>query len=1626
MKKNRIAIFLVITLIIGTFIYSPVEIKKINKKVEEIITPKTSSSPITFKFGTDAGPHDLDPHNAWDYDSWNVIDQVVETLFAYDLSSPELNIIPRLASGYGTWSVDGLRYFVPVREGVTFHDGSLLDKTAVIWNFDRLNYLMNSHAEPSQLSSLYRWPDGTPIINSTNIYNATHIQFVLNRKFAPFEALLCVSGSGIMSPLSTPAEDYIDLLTGDLVGTGPFEYNEYIENVEVRFQKYDNYWGGAADIDELIFSIIPDSQDRTQALLDGEIDFINTPDRTMLQELRDNSEITLGGSHSDTTIRYLGMNNQLIPVYMRKAISYAIDYYRIIEELMNGEAVRLKSPLPLGIRYFNWGFNVPQTNITTARQALIDSGMYIDLPLVDDDQGWVDRANTNPLAVYNFSYWWGTDDPRMPLINILQENLEKIGVIVLEEVITWEEFLRRATEERNLLELFYIGWGADYNDPYDYINHLFSSDGYWNLAQVNDATVQGWIGSAESELDPGARETLYDDIQRRLVEEVFPWCWLFVARNYDAFNNKFVGFLPNPLDKVWFHSVQLSVPQLKSNWLVNEVTLDGVISLGEWDETIAYDIALNRTWGWPNRQSEPSSKVLTVRFKNDEEWLYILYEIPKAQLETAPEWAGIAFFWETFGDNGVVELGGGTRDEYGWTGTYWHNDLDASGGENNVEGTGSSDDLYYRFEFRKELNSGDPQDWVQWPGEIMGPYFLVHLFDSLLVSSFEQWVSVQLSRRHLISNWLTNGVTLDGIISSGEWTDAIPYDIPLYKAGGWPTPFYLRSDKVPTVRFKNDGEWLYGLYEIEWPELDTQPEVAGIGSSGFYGNPRTQSDGASVGIGGWTNDRYGFDGYLWYLDTEVSGQNDMEGMGVFDGDYYLFEFRKRLDSNDGWDWDVSPGGTLGDPFGPPWFWVTMTDWDTGFTYIQYLMLQLTSGTIQVSNDFTLTSDIYFGANAGFEIVEDGITLNGNGYKIIGNGSGTGVRIINQNYVSVKNLTVQGFFDGIAIYGGEQNKISANYISDNLNTGILLSSTQNEVTNNIITRNNVGAAVNATSNYIYRNLLINNGFQIADVYPGTNFWYDAVNETGNFWSNYWGEDDGSGGRIAGDYIGDTQLPHEEVDYYPLMDPSIPEQYGPLPYADAWMVGHGGSPVIVEAVDPYGRIITADVNEIGLNAFYIENEEWEPGEASIMILIAIDPEAPLTGTYTIEITATEDTTYSLQVFTSAVGEILLAQSFEDVSLDEGQSDTIGTIVQEAEDPVPGEPPVTAEPGDVIRKDIDAPTVYISQPESSEQIWGSSVYVEGTAIDDSGVRNVTVNGVEIERTPTGIPNEVSFNTTVEGLELGENTITINVTDNNFNSIIVKRVVFRDAEITFTGPLEPLVLGTSCEMTADFTDLDVDEIHNATWDWGDDTTSKGTVDQTNDIVIGSHIYNEPGVYVVTLTIEDSVGESETAMWSQYIVIYDASRGFVTGGGWIDSPEDAYPADPGLCGKANFGFVAKYKKGTLIPTGNTEFMFHAGDLNFHSDTYDWLTIAGAKAIFKGIGTINGEGSYKFILTAIDGELVGGGAADRFRIKIWIENEETGEEIIIYDNGLGDADNEELDGTTEIGGGSIMIHKSPK
>jgi hypothetical protein len=142
-----------------------------------------------------------------------------------------------------------------------------------------------------------------------------------------------------------------------------------------------------------------------------------------------------------------------------------------------------------------------------------------------------------------------------------------------------------------------------------------------------------------------------------------------------------------------------------------------------------------------------------------------------------------------------------------------------------------------------------------------------------------------------------------------------------------------------------------------------------------------------------------------------------------------------------------------------------------------------------------------------------------------------------------------------------------------------------------------------------------------------------------------------------------------------------------------------------------------------------------------------------------------------------------------------------------------------------------------------------------------------------------------------------------------------------------------------------------------------------------------------------------------------------VTGGGTLDSPAGAWTADPALTGRANFGFVSRYQKGANTPDGHTVFRFNAGDLDFRSSSYQWLVVAGAKAKFKGTGTIGGNGDYGFMITATDG---GADSIDQFRIKIW----DAATSQVVYDNQLGEAD--DAYAGTAITSGNIIVHSGGK
>jgi hypothetical protein len=323
-----------------------------------------------------------------------------------------------------------------------------------------------------------------------------------------------------------------------------------------------------------------------------------------------------------------------------------------------------------------------------------------------------------------------------------------------------------------------------------------------------------------------------------------------------------------------------------------------------------------------------------------------------------------------------------------------------------------------------------------------------------------------------------------------------------------------------------------------------------------------------------------------------------------------------------------------------------------------------------------------------------------------------------------------------------------------------------------------------------------------------------------------------------------------------------------------------------------------------------------------------------------------------------------------------------------------------------DNTPPTVSLTQPADVHAGAGCTALVPAVAITASDNCPGTLTAVQDPAAGTS-----------EGP--GSYQIKVTVTDAHGISTVAYTTfnVLNDtpSSLTFTSPTGPLPKG-SATVSLDFTDEPA-QGHTCAFSW-DDLSPDTTQPAAGLSCSASHTYNAAGVYSVTVKVTDDCGNSASS--TLLVVIYDPNAGFVTGGGFIMSPGGAYPADPSLSGKANFGFVSKYQKGATVPTGETEFQFQVANFNFHSSVYQWLVISGAKAQYKGTGTVNNTGNYGFLLTATDGQLNGGGGVDKFRIKIWDINNGG---VVVYDNVLGASDDIDSANPQAIAGGSIVIHK---
>ena len=210
--------------------------------------------------------------------------------------------------------------------------------------------------------------------------------------------------------------------------------------------------------------------------------------------------------------------------------------------------------------------------------------------------------------------------------------------------------------------------------------------------------------------------------------------------------------------------------------------------------------------------------------------------------------------------------------------------------------------------------------------------------------------------------------------------------------------------------------------------------------------------------------------------------------------------------------------------------IAIDNWDDGF-YIRY------------SNNNTITGNNASNSDNGIYLrYSNDNTISRN----IGWDNGYGIRISYSRNITIELNSVYFCWDrGIYLYYSNKNRVTDNTVSSSFDGIYLDQSDVNNITNNTVFSNYYRGLNLRYSNNItlHHNNIINNEFQVHLLNSADIFWDDGMGE-GNYWSDYYGVDDGSNGRTTGDGVGDTEIPHPftdqgngyyQLDNYPLVNP-----------------------------------------------------------------------------------------------------------------------------------------------------------------------------------------------------------------------------------------------------------------------------------------------------------------------------------------------------------------------------------------------------------------------------------------------------------------------------------------------------------
>jgi peptide/nickel transport system substrate-binding protein len=426
-----------------------------------------------------AQPDQLDPHVTTAYASFQVLENVYDTLVVPD--PEDLTMQPSLATEWET-SEDDLEWRFTLRDDVTFHDGSEFDSADVVYSYNRII--------DEELSNSFRFQNVESV-------EADGAETVVIRLTQPTPNLLERIGSfkGMAILPENAAED-LDLTT-EANGTGPFQL-ESSDASSTVLTAYEDYWDGAPSVDGVEFRYITEPAAALTALQNGEVQWTDNVPPQQIESLGGDDSVELQTTAS-VDYWYMSMNYARPPFDnrdVRRAISFAIDREAVAEAAWFGAAQANQTAIPED-SFFYYDYAPFERDVDQARQLLQQAG--VSAPL------------TMGLMV--------TDEypETVTAAQVIASQLEEVGITVEIETLDFATWLDR--QGAGDYDAFYLGWLGNL-DPAAYYQEQHQTDGPNNYQGYSNPQVDQLLQQGATETEDEARKEVYDQAAQIIVDDV--------------------------------------------------------------------------------------------------------------------------------------------------------------------------------------------------------------------------------------------------------------------------------------------------------------------------------------------------------------------------------------------------------------------------------------------------------------------------------------------------------------------------------------------------------------------------------------------------------------------------------------------------------------------------------------------------------------------------------------------------------------------------------------------------------------------------------------------------------------------------------------------------------------------------------------------------------------------------------------------------------------------------------------------------------------------------------------------------------------------------------------------------